>query len=350
MNLGLIAPGPHDGTSFYRAVGPFAYLSREYGVRLITAERWDWTNLTQCDAVFLQRPFDNEHGMIAKWCRALNVPLWVDYDDLYSAFPDWTPIQQETYGNPQAAEVMRFCLDVANVITVSTPALADALRRESGTDPVVLPNALNTYLWPMSSLARQPVITWRGSGGHGGDLDPMIGTLRLLAKVHGDWQFHWLGRPHYKCAAIGTVHPYQDLFSYMELFQELAPAIHIVPLADCEFNRCKSNIAWLEASAAGAVTVAPDLPEWRRPGIVRYATQDTKPGRRDPPKAEAPAPVLDSFGDAVSWAIRAGEKKRLALLAESRRFILDHLRLSQVNRQRWEILRGLEGKGNDAAV
>jgi hypothetical protein len=37
-----------------------------------------------------------------------------------------------------------------------------------------------------------------------------------------------------------------------------------------QFNLCKSHIAWLEATFAGAVTIAPNWPEFNRLGVVRY--------------------------------------------------------------------------------
>jgi hypothetical protein len=324
MNLGLIAPGPGDGTSFYRAFGPLSYLSRETGIRLITADDWDWTNLLQLDAMFLQRPYTNEHGMIAKLCRALCIPLWVDYDDLYSAFPAWAPRQRVIYGNAEALRVMQFCLETAAVVTVST----EVLRQKLSPKAIVVPNALNTYLWPFSTAPRRKVITWRGSGGHVGDLDPHIETIRAIAAEFPEWEFHWLGAPHFKCFDIGQVHPYRDLFSFMETFHGLAPSIHIVPLADCCFNRCKSNIAWLEAAAAGAVTVAPNYPEWQRPGVINYADDAT-------------------FECTLRGAIIASDADRSAALAQSREFIHEHLRLSVVNQQRIDILKGLTrgGKG-----
>ena len=44
----------------------------------------------------------------------------------------------------------------------------------------------------------------------------------------------------------------------------------VVPLKDNLFNHAKSNLAWIEATCAGAMTLAPDWPEWRRPGVSNY--------------------------------------------------------------------------------
>ena len=264
MNLGIVAPIPSDGTSLYRAWGPFSYLAREVGpsLRLIQHDVWGWPELMELDAMFLQRPYLEEHGMIAKFCKSLNIPLWVDYDDDYACFPEWCQSQQSEYGNPRALSIMHSCVDMAKVVTVSTDALT-CLKPEKA---LVIPNALNTYIWPMSDVPRTNTVAWRGSGGHNGDLDSVLPSLRILFASESKWKMHFFGRPDWRCNRLGEVHSYRDVFSYMEQLHSLAPAIHIVPLCDIPFNRAKSNNAWLEATSTGAIVVAPDLPEWRRPG------------------------------------------------------------------------------------
>ena len=40
------------------------------------------------------------------------------------------------------------------------------------------------------------------------------------------------------------------------------------PMLDTVFNRAKSNCSWIEATSAGMVLIAPNLPEFQRPGVV----------------------------------------------------------------------------------
>jgi hypothetical protein len=54
---------------------------------------------------------------------------------------------------------------------------------------------------------------------------------------------------------------------------DIRPHFVVVPLQDNPFNRAKSNIAELEAQAAGAIAIVPDWEEWR--SVVRYkATEE----------------------------------------------------------------------------
>lgn len=254
--------------------------------------------------------------MVARTCKVANVPLWVDYDDLYTAFPDWCHLQQDDYGVAAAVDNMRQCVALADVVTVSTEALR-CLRR----DAVVIPNALNTYIWPCASnLPRQKVVSWRGSGGHNGDVEPVIPALQSFKAGRPDWSLHFFGRIHWRAKPLGTAHAYRDIFSYMESFKNTAPAVHIVPLADNDFNRAKSNIAWLEASAVGAMTIAPGFEEWKRPGVLNYYS-------------------TEGFEAALNMAVSVSEGERAKAVAASRAYISEHLTLAKVNQQRIEILK-----------
>lgn len=317
MNIGLIAPIPSDGTSLYRAHGPFAYIARETGAHLVTSQDWDWTNIIGLDVMFLQRPFSEAHVMVARTCRALNVPIWVDYDDLYLDFPDWALPQKFNYGNPRVAANMRQILDLADVVTVSTDGLKSLSPKAQ-----VIPNALNTTVWPLRDKKRTQAISWRGSGGHLGDMESVLPGLERLASAYPDWPQHYYGVPHYKCVELGTVHPFCDAFSWMENFYDLAPAVHVVPLVDCAFNRAKSNNSWLEATAVGAVTVAPNLPEWVRPGIVNYSGPST-------------------FYETVAEVLKLSEQDRRTLYEQSHDYIKASLTLAKVNQRRMKILEGL---------
>jgi len=314
VNIGLIAPRPDDGTSLYRAFGPFGYISKDTGYRLISYAEWDWTNITMLNVMVMQRPFTPEHAMVARTCKALKVPLWVDYDDLYSGFPDWVPGSQRVYGSQSIQECVNKCVELADVVTVST----DGLRVMSPKAQVV-PNALNTHTWPLTRGTRNPIVTWRGSSGHDGDMFEFLPQMSRLATERPEWKWHYFGRPFYKVGELGAIHPYMDVWSYMQEFCAIGSSIHVVPLVDIPFNRCKSNNAWLEATAAGAVVVAPNWHEWIKPGIINYSDKA-------------------GFESAVRHAMSLPADEREALVELSRNYITQHLTLQTVNKQRLAIL------------
>ena len=54
-----------------------------------------------------------------------------------------------------------------------------------------------------------------------------------------------------------------DIFAYFQRLIQLKPHFVVFPLEDNTFNKCKSNIAAIEATVAGAVCIAPEyMPEF----------------------------------------------------------------------------------------
>jgi hypothetical protein len=65
-----------------------------------------------------------------------------------------------------------------------------------------------------------------------------------------------------------------DPAEFWDLLARIRPDVMMVPLKDCPFNRSKSNIAWMEGTWAGAATIAPDFPEWQRPGVTTFGSSE----------------------------------------------------------------------------
>ncbi len=103
-----------------------------------------------------------------------------------------------------------------------------------------------------------------------------------------------------------------DIRQYFLQLQKERPKLLIVPLVDNEFNRSKSNIAWIEATLCGAVCIAPDFPEWRKPGVITY--KDDK-----------------EFYSAFDWAINAYLDD---MNENSFKYIKENLMLTDINKLR----------------
>jgi hypothetical protein len=109
--------------------------------------------------------------------------------------------------------------------------------------------------------------------------------------------------------------------------------VHIVPLRDNAFNRCRSNLAWIEATCAGAVVIAPDWEEWRRPGIMNYT--DAEGFRR------TLRGVMEQY--AMGLVKKTDERQEHFNVEMSRAYIEQHLQLDKVNEARWGIINGMIG-------
>jgi len=278
----VVSPWAKDANSFYRCMGPWSYLakqSRKRGdvvqIRLaqddIGNQGVAWDTVDQCDLVFMHRPCRDGDMTILKVAKNMNVPVWVDYDDWLFDVPLWNP----TAGNYNAQatqNVVATMMAAADVVSVTTDALYQRVKLVN-PNVVIIPNCYRSDIYPYRAakpLARTPIFAWRGTRTHDADLLSVAEGFRdLPAKTlfYGDapWALFAQMKP-------GSYQPIamQDPFLYMKTLYVNAPKVLLFPLMDCFFNRVKSNIAYQEALHAGAICVGPDLPEWRRAGVLTY--------------------------------------------------------------------------------
>lgn len=315
-----LCPIPNDATSYYRGVGPLSSIQNQGKVELIYHDKPDWTVMKHCDAVFIQRPHLPEYLQYIDLAKKLKKPIWLDYDDLLTGIPDSSPARHN-YWRQEVQDSIRTSLKAADIVTVSTAPLAEHWK-DFASKFVVVPNAWDDELYPDRVLRpkeKRPKLLWRGSGGHDEDLHSVTPDLVALAKSDMfDWFFvgqpFWLTLRALQDLCAYKVANWHDLPEYFKMLQVLNPDIMLVPLTDTPFNRCKSNIAWIEATWAGAATVAPNWGEWVKPGVINYDK---------------------SFHFAVLEAKDFAASK----CAESWAYIDSELRLSKVNELRESVLR-----------
>ncbi len=171
---------------------------------------------------------------------------------------------------------------------------------------------------------------------------PAIAEVARLPQF-SKWEWWFMGEMSpYVAAQVKAAIPapnlradYKDfLHQYMGALVSLAPWLVIVPLADTLFNRSKSNLAWIEATTAGALTLAPDWEEWRRPGMVTYKD------------AEQFAGLLYRCVDEFDQAVNVHPNCE----AFSRPCVRNNLLLDRVNEARWDIVNELGSAGVPPAV
>lgn len=270
----VICPIPNDGTSFYRGVGVWPRLQADFDVQMHNKTSINWAALSSVDAVMMQRPATPGEVEIARLIKKLRIPLIVDYDDDLFSVPLSNPVYFRLHGDEPAC--VREMLKLADVVTVTTRALADKLTSEGARDVRIVQNAIDTRVFNRRpDNKREKIVTWRGSGTHDKDLYMYTQQIVECANKHPDWKFIFMGEPLWltlECMPKDSwrVVTNQSPVDYMNQLMDLRPAIHMVPLWDCAFNRSKSNLAWAEAHWAGATVLAPDWPEWQKPHVVRY--------------------------------------------------------------------------------
>jgi len=162
---------------------------------------------------------------------------------------------------------------------------------------------------------------WRGSNTHIGDFRTIADTLNKLDLK--DYVAHIVGdKEVFNMVKIKKQHaPSRDLIKYHGYIQNLKPEITIVPLVNNRFNDCKSNIAWIESTWAGGITLATDMREWLRPGVTNYSSPD-------------------EFAEKLMWLIdNPGIHQRL--WSESKNYINSNLYLNKWIKKRYNLIKSL---------
>jgi hypothetical protein len=314
------SPSTPDACSFYRGIGALAPLHKHYILEQLP-NRVDWASIMGADLLYMQRPFSSTHLQVAE-IAAKQIPIWVDYDVALLEVPASNPAFQ-TYAKPDVKKNIKKILGLASMVSFSTQILANLFECVMPIDVPfkVIPNAFNDYLFP-SNVPDNPekVVLWRGSESHQGDLFYYKDEIRQVIFDNPDWKFIFMGAVPWMIDAPLVYTSGRDIMEYFPaLREEIKPSVVIVPLEDSPFNRAKSNIAWLEATYAGAVCAATDFEEWIQPGVQVFNKE--------------------TFVKNVNFLLK--EASLSTMLAESHQEIHPDFCLSSINTLRRDIIESL---------
>lgn len=285
----LYAPIKHDATSFYRSYGPMRHLAKLRGIEIIDlaipGAEIEWDGMAHADIFFCQRPSSVLELRLMEVAKNSGVPIWVDYDDDYLNIPVTNP-RHELYGNLHRVEVIKRCIEFADVISVSTPAIMhsiiERLKIPAGRFEI-LPNAVDETLFdvefPIDKVGDRDVIMWRGGDTHQSDIEPFLDVLVRLYYEFPDYKWVFVGHPSQKFleridSSRVTNHLWMTVMAYFDRLFEIRPKVTLVPWEVNKFNAAKSNCAWLESTLAGAVTLFPNWSTEVANGMVTYTNPD----------------------------------------------------------------------------
>lgn len=258
---------------FYRTVGPF---SRMDDVDITFSSAINWSILLPFDVVVISRPHTEQLFSIVRYLKVCKKCIWIDTDDSHFSVPETNPFHKKLT-SPEAIYFYLESLKLADVITCATEGVKEEiLSYIPEAKIVVIPNAVDETLFGLTPKyhQREKVVLWRGSSTHHADLDAYKESIFQLITDYPEYKWAFMGSPSSWVNEIPedrrSIYPYMDIMHYFDTLMELKPQIMIVPLEDNKFNRCKSNISWQEGTLAGATILASDLPEFRKPGILRF--------------------------------------------------------------------------------
>lgn len=168
----------------------------------------------------------------------------VDIDDnIYASSKDNAATDQAEALRPNR----ELCLSLADGVTVSVPALKE-LYGQFNPNVYVMPNGIDFKIWDDLSVAKKKKIRigWRGALGHKEDLALVEQVLAKIKEAFPNVEFVTLG---YECGFEDEHYSWVSSEKFPVKLSEMGVDIAIFPLTDSGYNRCKSNLQWLEWSA-----------------------------------------------------------------------------------------------------
>lgn len=233
-------------------------------------------DLHDVEVIYMQRLMHEGLVKHIPQARAYGQKIINDIDDWYWGL---SPANQAFFVNhpkhnpTENIDHYRSLIGKSDIVTVSTPYLADRIASFVKCPIILLPNYVDTNRFASNPGSSPPVSTvtvgWVGSTAHrSGDIETVAGWLRPMAERGEVLLYH--GGNHISAPTFASK------LSISEDLVRTKPAtsaedyptlmdmdIGIVPLSKIPFNEAKSDIKGLEYSSAGIPFVAQDTGSYK---------------------------------------------------------------------------------------
>ncbi|MDP2183248.1 MAG: glycosyltransferase family 4 protein [Actinomycetota bacterium] len=252
------------GVAWYRCHVPGVELKRR-GHNVVMTDRLEDIDVDACDIFVALRQQVPKVLEVVQYLNAMGRMTVADIDDDYwNLAPDnparlsWNPEMLE-----RLADIARAC----QVATTTTPELAEILRRINPAT-TILPNMLPDEHWAIepkdSAQSDRLVLGWGGSTSHRSDVRMVGPVLVQLLDEFPELELHLAGAEpdwvpaHPRIRFVDTV----PIEQYAHVLQDFD--IAVAPLVDTRFNRCKSDLKYMEYAMLGLPVVASAVEPYTR--------------------------------------------------------------------------------------
>jgi len=292
-------PRDFEGVGSYRVLYPYGFMEARGGHEAtcdIGGHRGNTTFVqfpdpekdeADADAFVFQCRWETVTPSVIDWIKSQGKMVVFEIDDLYHNLPPSAPANK-FFKDKKALAAMTEGIRKADVVTVSTPALAE-FYRPFNPNVHVLPNYLRWSDWrnvtPSFEKERPIRVGWMGNLKFRGD------DLAVLRGLIGPWLER---HQNVFFAQVGDVEPVvHDYLGIPEdrrltykgqIFPKHAGPtsmldIGLVPLALNAFNECKSYLKGLEYAACGTPCIATPTQqyrEWVEDGVNGFLAKKPK--------------------------------------------------------------------------
>jgi len=332
----LILSRQFGGCQYYRQILPARALRRQ-GVEVDHPDRlffklrpekyisghepewakWLKEHLGEYDVMLVDRPTDFQQlAFFRGFCdNSPNCRMIIDFDDDFINVPRGNPSYSIYLPGQEPFEAGLASLRLAEMTTLSTEHLARTVQ-DLCHNVSVMPNMIDPEDWqgfPVNpERASDPCfrVVYAGAAGHFEDLDIIQEDIcKLIENQPVPLRFFMIGSAPKWMAELTRRYPHHAIFLPWHEFWDFPMTMNwggfdlsIAPLVNSQFNRCKSNIKWLEAGVTRIPFLCSDVGPYKEiPGECVGKVSDGDWYRRI-------VEALEDRGQRDRWAAQSEEK------------------------------------------
>jgi len=269
----FFAQADTEGCAYYRTYLPGTALAAIPGVEVIATHEIEVEkHIPWADVIVWQRQNRDELVPARELARRLGKLQVYEIDDLMDEIPEWSPQHVHYPRGGRAVRKIHEWIGACDHLIVSTRPLGEAYEARTGTKFTVSPNALDFSQWIRKDRTSERLrIGWTGSTTHLRDLaEAQYAVFRVLEEhpdvdlvlmgYDGGWKHRLassLSASDHALASRIDYYPWHaDPATYPQAVASLRIDVAIAPLCRNAFNRCRSNLKFLEFGALGIPVVA----------------------------------------------------------------------------------------------
>ncbi len=291
------------GCGYWRLLWPQFLINMKGKANIFNAQVYskDYVFYAMLDAVHIQRqgtPSQLEFfRKMSELKKRMKFRLIYEIDDILFSedIPEWNRAR-EFYLNPEIRAAIKELMELCDEITVSTVYLRDYYLKKTNQKKItVIPNYPPMFwigdLYSEENLLRnyrkhkgRPRILYAGASGHfaadptGNTIDDFYHVKDAIAKTADEFKWVFVGGfpvslMHLIQAGKVESLPWQTMDAYPRTLASIGVNMAIAPLADNSFNRAKSDLKYLEASALGIPIACQDICTYAN-APIRFRTGD----------------------------------------------------------------------------
>jgi tetratricopeptide (TPR) repeat protein len=255
------------GDGVYRFHTPSRALSRLPGVTVIDCDLNHrlLPPLAEKADVLVLAAFDWDWFPLLEHRRSLGRITVFEANDYYYDVQPWNPLSAK-WLDRTIQDSFRQGLTLADAVQTSTEELARRWRERTPRPVAVFQNQL-TDIPPLPLLPDRPLtIGWGGSPGHFADWYHVAPVLEKWLRDHTDIHLsvmnHEFAKPFIQLPAERYRYtPFGSLAEYLRFLRGLD--IGLAPLLPTDYNRCRSDVKFLEYASQGVAGIYTDLETYR---------------------------------------------------------------------------------------